>query len=75
MPGALPPHALAHEWTAGETCLWDNRSVQHSATPWRRDHEGVPGYAAAWPPADDARRLMVRTWLPSDWDPYTREAA
>ena len=29
-----PPRIYHHDWSAGETVIWDNRCLLHRATPW-----------------------------------------
>lgn len=29
-----PPRIYHHDWTPGDTVLWDNRCLMHQATPW-----------------------------------------
>eukprot|EP00746_Dinoflagellata_sp_MGD_P135736 gnl/MRDRNA2_/MRDRNA2_69789_c0_seq1.p1 gnl/MRDRNA2_/MRDRNA2_69789_c0~~gnl/MRDRNA2_/MRDRNA2_69789_c0_seq1.p1 ORF type:complete len:406 (+),score=55.36 gnl/MRDRNA2_/MRDRNA2_69789_c0_seq1:117-1334(+) len=60
---ARPPYLYAHKWVPGSMVIWDNRTVQHSVTPYWA-HNGVPMHHQR-----GQRRVMAHTRLISSWVP------
>ena len=60
---AKPPNLYAHEWRPGTMIIWDNRTLQHSVTPYW-EHNGRPMHHQR-----GARRVLAHTRLVSSWQP------
>ena len=50
-----PPRIYHHDWTAGDTVVWDNRCLLHRAMPWDMDEPRVMWHSRiAGDPASEA---------------------